>query len=112
MAESKTSGKARMCVMCGVPKEHCTGGNRQVSAGLRKTIKAHSSAIEAYNCMARYLVKQGYTAKPNREFHKEGEPVLVLTKKSRYGGALRGGKAGRSMPAKGGKKMRSGGLVI
>lgn len=111
MAESKTSGKAKTCVMCGVPKEFCTGSNRQVSNGLRKVIKGHSSTTEAYRCMSRYLRSLGYVAQSNREFHREGEPVLVLTKKSRYGAMLRGGKAGRSMPQKGGKKMRSGGVV-
>jgi hypothetical protein len=91
--------------LCGTPSEHCTGPVIAVSAGLkRKSIKAHSSRLEAYKCYVRYLTKiLGYTRieGKSREFSPPGGkgPVRFLPKKSKFGGLLRRGKEGtRSMP--------------
>jgi hypothetical protein len=62
----------------------------------KRGVKVHATPQEAFACHARYLISQGYTRLGQREFHKEGEPIRVLTKKSRFGGILRGGKKGDS----------------
>lgn len=76
--------------MCGTPKESCCGGLLKVN--FAPTIKAHSSSKEAFNCKRNHLISLGYSQIGTREFLKEGEPVLFLTKKSRFGGKLRKGK--------------------
>ena len=101
-------------VLCGVPREHCTGYKVPVSSGLGKDTWAHGDRASAFRCKRNYLVKVlGYTQVGNREFSPpDGGPILVLTKKIRFGGRLRKGKRGtghsgtRDMPAK-----RTGGLV-
>ena len=95
--------------LCGVPQSRCTGGNVVTSEGLGKiTKKAHSSPHEAFRCHARYLVKElGYVQIGSREFRLGDGPILVLTKKSRFGAELRPGKLGRWMPAK-----RNSGAII
>ena len=84
--------------LCGVPKEKCNGSFVHTNHGLiagSEGLKSHSSPGAAFNCMKRYLLKQGYTQVGSKEFSPpDGGPVRVLTKKSRYGGALRSGKEG------------------
>jgi len=69
-----------------------------MSAGIRYlegVIKVHHTSAEAFRCRARWLVKvQGWEQIGSREFRKDGEPVLVLSKKCRFGGVLRSGKTG------------------
>lgn len=86
-------------VLCGVPIQDCRGSNYSTDQQLSK--KAHSSHEEAFKCYANYLMNVlGYTQIGSREFRKEGHPVLVLTKKIRFGGRLRAGKEGtRYMPS-------------
>jgi hypothetical protein len=98
---------------CGVPGEHCSGATVQTSAGIRgDVVYAHNTHEEAFKCRARYLVRVwGYQRVGQREFRPpDGGPILVLTKKSRFGGELRKGKAvkdsGRVLP-----RMAPGGLV-
>lgn len=85
--------------VCGVPGIHCSGGHvttdQQINSG-----KAHVTPSEAFNCMARYLVRQcGYKRVGGREFDpQDGGPIRVLTKRSRYGGKMKLGKEGRYMP--------------
>ncbi len=102
---------AKYKYMCGVPQEHCEGGNLKTDQTF-STRKAHSGRHEAFRCMAHYLVKQlGYTQIGSREFRKEGHPIRVLTKKSRYGGVLRFGKEhARWMPK--GDGGGYGGLIV
>ncbi len=79
---------------------------------LADKLKIHHSSTEAFKCRARWLVRvEGWTPIGSREFSKPGQPVLVLTKKCRFGGQLRKGKGGeqsfaRVMPAK-----RPGGMI-
>lgn len=82
---------------------HPGGGSREVSNGLRlKRGSIFQSSQEAYKSYAKFLVRElGYTQGPNRQFHKEGEPVLVLTKPSRFGYRMKGGKGKRLMPKRG-----------
>jgi len=99
---------------CGVPAIYCNGSPVTTSFGIRGVTKAHNSTKEAFKCRARYLVKVlGYTkVGPTgplgaREFcPPDGGPILVLTKKCRFGGELRRGKgseqgASRVMPRRG-----------
>lgn len=86
---------------CGVPMEYCTGSNTSVSNGLKKSSKIHSSPEDAHKCYGRYLIKEGYKQVGSREYEnpKTGY-ITVLTKKSKFGARLRGGKADRFMPEK------------
>lgn len=96
-------------VLCGTPLVHCQGSSYTTDQALPK--KSHSSHLEAFKCYANYLMKvEGYTQIGPREFRKDGHPVRVLTKKTRFGGRLRAGKEGsRYMPA---GKRHTRGLII
>ena len=101
---------------CGVDEKRCSGSKMTASQGLRNFLKIHGSPEEAFKCKARDLVaNEGYTQIGPREFSpKDGGPILVLTKKSKFGGILRRGKRGtetgstnRVMP-----KKRGGGFIV
>lgn len=78
--------------LCGVPIQYCQGAATKTSSGLRID-KSHSSPHEAFRCMSHYLVSvEGYEQIGGREFRKEGHPIRVLTKKTRFGARLRTGK--------------------
>ena len=104
-------------VVCGTPTQYCAGHLIYVNSGLRidstGTIKVHSSHRNAYRCYARYLVKiLGFIRHSNREFSSpEGGPRWVLTKQSRFGGLLRGGKHGEAK-AKRAMPRRGSGIVV
>jgi len=89
----------RFMVLCGVPEGECVGALFTTDQQLGTT-KGHGSHEEAFKCRVRYLLKQGYTRIGTRDFRPpDGGPVLILGKKSRYGGRLRLGKFGtRFMP--------------
>lgn len=102
---------------CGVAKEYCNGTSFSMSKSIENAIKKfHRSPVEAFNCHRADLLRQGYTQVGPREFSPpDGGPIRVLTKKSRFGGLLRGGKRGeansggpptRMMPLK-----RFGGII-
>lgn len=94
--------------ICGVPDSYCIGSPTNASSGLRKSHKMHGSPQEAFKCYARYLLGQGYTQVGPREFAApNGGEIMVLTKKSRFGSMLRGGKAERYMP-----KKQNGGHIV
>ena len=95
--------------LCGVPQEHCEGGFRITSKSLggKKGCRVHSSSSEAFRCYARYLVRVlGYQRIGPREYRPpDGGPVLVLTKKCRFGGRLRPGKSGEKGKYRGDRVM-------
>ena len=94
--------------MCGVPEAHCNGAMTKVNARLRGACKTHGSPEQAFECRAKYLVNvEGYEKIGAREFRREGEPVLVLTKKSRYGARLRTGKMNERV-----QPRRGSGVII
>lgn len=79
--------------VCGTPKEFCGGSNTNVNRGLGSTIKTHGSPEDAFLCYKRYLITQGYSTIGSRAFAApDNGPVLILTKKSRFGAKLRNGK--------------------
>src|SRR5690348_7748840 len=81
--------------MCGVPRAECSGSLENVNVALGGARKLHSTPEEAFNCHRRYLISQGWTQTGPRTFSSpDGGPVRVLTKKSRFGAALRNGKEG------------------
>lgn len=95
--------------LCGAPKDRCTGGLTTTSHGLHDSIKAHSSHLEAFKCFRAYLLKSGYMQIGPREFKSPDDgTVLILDKKSKFGGRLRPGKSektsrnARYMPERGG----------
>lgn len=88
-------------VMCGVPDEECSGFKFPTDQHFIHK-KAHASHEEAFRCYARHLAKTGYRRISSREFQKGDEPVLILTRKSQFGGRLRSGKLQeRYMPKRG-----------
>jgi hypothetical protein len=69
---------------------------------LGKTIKAHGSSEQAFKCYEQYLLRNGYKKIGSREFQPiAGGPVMVLTKKSHFGGRLRKGKSGEKAVSSG-----------
>lgn len=97
----------RYKVLCSTPNDYCSGGRLQTDMRSQKK-KCHNTHDEAYRCYVKYLISQGYTQYPNREFAPPGGgPRLVLTKRSRYGMHMRRGKEDRYMP----KQFTGGGIV-
>lgn len=89
-------------ILCGVPKEHCSGSKLVTDQGFT-TDKCHPTHGEAFLCMTRYLVQTlGYTRLKGNEFKPPGSgAVRILTRPSRYGGLLVTGKEQqRFMPEK------------
>ena len=98
-------------VLCGVPQEKCTGGLLHTDQ-VFDTHKAHSSHNDAFKCMRKHLLSSGYIQVGGREFQKDGGPVLVLTKKIRYGGRLRRGKTETGIKAQRFEPMRGSGVIF
>jgi hypothetical protein len=102
--------------LCGVPTPSCKGTTRQLNSGFAKV---HNSPQEAFKCYAHWLVSKGYKKLGEREYlspEKEGGGVHVLTKKCRFGCALRQGKRGEAGGAKSSrltfnKKQAGGGIL-
>jgi hypothetical protein len=78
-----------MVYECPVPRDQCHGALKQVEPGFRM-VKIHGSTVQVKKCIRKYLTDQGYRPGRNGEFYKEGEPVLMVSKKP--GGRLRYGK--------------------
>ena len=79
--------------LCGVPDEHCTGGELKTDQALQHK-KCHTSPQEAFKCHVRYLINVlGFKRLGAREFiNPESGYVRVLPKSTRFGGRLRSGK--------------------
>lgn len=89
-------------ILCGTPKANCSGSVMQVSAWLGGVAgqKVHSDSPEAFKCYARYLVNElGYERLGSREFRTPDMGILVITKQTRFGAELRGGKRGQKLQA-------------
>ena len=86
---------------CGTPKQECDGSPMKHNAMLASQMKLHGERLQAFNCMKRWLLRQGYKQVGNREFQLGDGPIRVLTKKSSYGKRLRPGKEGRVMATRG-----------
>jgi len=91
---------SRRRYVCPTPRAECSGAPTIVDSHGR-TIKAHGSHGAAFDCYVAWLRTQGYIRKSTREFYApNGGPILVLTKKRRFGGAIRGGKRGTTSDSK------------
>ncbi len=93
--------------LCGV-KNGCTGGNIETPKGM---MKGHPTSTEAFKCKCRSLLRQGYIQSGSREFSLNDEPILVLSKKTHFGGVIRGGKTEKSS-SRGAFMLRHGGTII
>jgi hypothetical protein len=99
--------KSRKRRLCGVPVHECRGDAGGLSPGL-SGLKSHATAEEAFECYRAWLLRQGYRQIGSREFVPPGiGGIVVLTRKSRFGALLRGGKEGRHMPA-----LFAGGAIV
>lgn len=86
--------------LCGVPRDQCCGTISPMNHGLGGAagFRVHASPRAAFECMKRYLLRQGYQQIGSREFSPpDGGPVRVLTRPSHFGGRLRMGKEGSRM---------------
>ena len=97
-------------VACPTPELHCSGGTMARNAGIRyEKIKFHQSHPESFRCYVRYLIRvKGYTRIPYmaRCFRPpDGGPVMMLTKKSKFGAAMRTGKKGEGGTTKASRWM-------
>jgi hypothetical protein len=71
-------------------------------------IKSHATPEEAFACYRAWLLRQGYRQVGGREFlSPEDGVIVVLTRRSRFGAVLRGGKEERFMP-----ELYLGGTII
>lgn len=82
--------------ICGVPTKECCGADLMVNKALTVK-KGHGTSEEAFKCYAKWLISQGYKQIGHREFQKDNEPIIVLTKKSKFGGQLRYGKGDKGI---------------
>lgn len=101
--------------LCGVPSEKCAGIRLTVNHGLGGGTRGHVSPEEAFKCHARHLLKEGWVQVGPRDFRPpDGGPILVLTKRTKFGGKLRSGKEGnRNMPMnQRGARTRAGVIFV
>lgn len=79
---------------CGVDEHNCSGGKVVMNAALNTKIKkAHDSPEEAFRCRVHFLREAGWKQVGSREFKPPGGgPILVLTRKSKFGTRFRMGK--------------------
>lgn len=113
MAGNERTGKGKHRFICGTPADKCTGGIAEVSHMLSPQIKrVHGSRTEAMRCHVRYLKSVGYTQLGPHEFRLNNGPVLVISKRIRFGGDLRPGKGGRNMPTGHGQYHHTGGAFV
>ena len=102
-------------VLCGVPASYCKGAQLLVD---KRYMPVHATHSEAFECYAAWLISQGYRRIGSREFRLGDGPVLVLTKKIRFGAPLRLGKRGEKASGsrftykKKGKSHSHGGTII
>jgi len=102
--------------LCNVPHDKCFGAETILPKGLGKKLKVHATREQAFKCYCNYLIDQGYTKVGSREFTKEGEAILVLNKKSKFGAECRLGKnvdnsANRFVPKYKGKRSGAGIII-
>lgn len=87
---------AKKKYLCPTPQEQCTG--RLVSMNnffnYTKNAKVHVSPDAAFACYVGYLKSTGHTRVSSREFLRPEGGLLLLTRRSRFGTALRLGKEG------------------
>ena len=100
-------------ILCGTPTDKCRGAATATNKGLRDSMKMHSSRVEAFKCYRDYLVSQGYTQVCAREFQLTADaPILVLPKKSHFGGVLRTGKSDKTARGSRFIPKHGGGIVF
>jgi hypothetical protein len=93
-------------VLCPTPEQYCVGADTSLPKMFKGNRKTHGDGKDARNCYKKYLIRVlGYKQgdKANEMIPPDPEqPVLVLTRESRFGGMrLRSGKAGRMMNERG-----------
>lgn len=98
-------------VLCQTPNEHCTGTWKDAAHSLHLRAKVHRDHEQAFRCYAKYLVNVlGYTKVGGREFQRGDEPILVLTKRTRYGARCRTGGKDKGWRAL--SKHKQGAVII
>lgn len=81
-------------IICGTPRQFCCGTMTKANKSLNSGIMTHATPQEAFKCYAHFLLKTGHTQVGNREFAPDnGGPIVILTKKCRFGAPLRPGKS-------------------
>lgn len=85
--------------------------------GVRNVSKGHAAPSEAFACHSAWLVSQGFRKIGGREFETPEGTIRVLTKRSKFGARVRGGKTGGEQSNKRGafyrgRKGGSAGTII
>lgn len=80
---------SKRAYICGVPPEFCTGSVGVKQKAVPEKTKLHGGRDQSFKCKVQFLKRDGWTQIGSREFRKEGLPILVLTKPSRFGGELK-----------------------
>jgi hypothetical protein len=93
--------KQRRRFLCGVPEGKCSGTLSRISKNWKGSQKTHASRDEAFECYVRHLLAQGYVRLGPKEFQLGDGPILLVNKRSQFGGVMRQGKAERWMPRRG-----------
>lgn len=96
---------------CGVQKDKCCGSTIQSSHGVPLT-KAHASSEEAFNCKRRSLLADGYEQVGSREFTKGDGPILLLDRKSKFGGVMKRGKNEKGTGKRFMPRLHPSGLIV
>ncbi len=100
---------------CNTPSDHCSGSLETMNNLFSKTKnrKLHVTSEDAFKCYERHLLSTGHERIGSREFRQpNGEGILVLTKKCRYGGRMRLGKEGNRYVPKSARKSMKHGLIV
>ena len=88
---------------CGVPLNECGGAVMKTQSKLAG-VKLHGTRLQAFQCYTNFLKRRGYVQVDDnvREYrHPEGGEIIMLPKKSKFGGEFRAGKEGRLMAKRG-----------
>lgn len=88
-------------IACGVPENECTGSLMQTSQKHQGSKKGHPDGHAARRCFVNYMIRvKGYKRgnKSNELIPPNpDDPVMVLTRVSRFGAKFRKGKERRMM---------------
>lgn len=76
--------------LCGVDKGLCTGtgiiaGAPYMHKPSDPLLRAHMGPEDAFKCKVRSLIIQGWERIEPRVFRKEGQPLLIIPKRSKFG---------------------------
>lgn len=90
---------------CGVPDKECGGAHMKMQAKL-SPLRLHGTREQAFKCYTNWLKRRGYVMvddNPREWINRDidGDGIIMLPKKSRFGAEFRAGKEDRVMAERG-----------